>query len=108
MDAPEVRLSPDRAAIAYRFQDGRWTIQRGEFFERYVADADIADWAALLPVSSEDEPVDVYLPGGRYYGRWITVTDHDVTLGCSCGYFSSPEDLPPVLDRAADELHRGH
>lgn len=62
----------------------------------------------LLPVSKEDEPVDVFLPGGRYYGRWITIADHDVTLACSCGYKSGVEDLPPVLDRAADELHRGH
>jgi hypothetical protein len=60
--------------------------------------------------SSEDgaEPVDIYLPGGRYYGRWIQAADHDVTLHCSCGYASDPGQLEAVLDRAADELHRGH
>lgn len=54
MDAPEVRLSPDRAAIAYRFQVGRWTIQRGEFFERFVSDEDVSDWTPLLPASNKD------------------------------------------------------
>lgn len=109
MSTPEVRLSPDGRTVAIRKKVafGReWEASDGG---RYF-DEQVSDWTPLLPLSNEDsaEPVDVFLPGGRYYGRWITVSDHNVTLSCSCGYTSGVEELPPVLDRAADELHRGH
>lgn len=109
MTAPEVRLSPDGRDVAIRngaYEHSPWRVSNGGHY----ADSHVREWTPLRPVSNEDgaEPVDVFLPGGRYYGRWITVSDHDVTLGCSCGYKSGIEELPPVLDRAADELHRGH
>lgn len=55
MDAPEVRLSPAKHAIAYKFpEDRRWTIQYGTGFERFVTDDTVAEWTPLLPVSKED------------------------------------------------------
>lgn len=109
MDAPEVRLSPSGQEVAIRNNPSNhapWRVTNGGHYR----DAQVSNWTPLLPVSNEDgdEPFDIALPGGRYYGRWIKVTDHDAFLECGCGYASDPEVLLPVLDRAADELHRGH
>lgn len=111
MNAPEVRLSPNGQVVAVRNRDSKhwpWALFCAMQGSHCAEDAEVADWTPLLPVASEDEPYDIALPGGRYYGRWIKVDDHAVTLECGCGYASAPEHLPPVLDHAADELHRGH
>lgn len=55
MSSPEVRLSPAKHAIAYRFPGARyWTIQYATEFERVVTDDTVSEWTPLLPVSTED------------------------------------------------------
>jgi hypothetical protein len=43
-------MAPTKRSIAYRFSvDHRWTVQTGEFFERYVSTEEVEDWTPASP-----------------------------------------------------------